>query len=66
MFPEALNIVSVYIEAETIILVEHNMPNSKDMYQLRRERSVCESIEDLERERERERERLGFRKSTRE
>ena len=51
LFPKAFNIISVYIEAEMVNLINRGVPHilllSKiDMYQLRREQFFCKNTEE--------------------
>ena len=47
VFPAELNIVSMYIEADTMILIYSASCLAIQMHQLRREQYVCESTEDI-------------------
>ena len=51
LFPKVFNIISVYIEAEMVNLINRGVPHilllSKiDMYQLRREQFFCKNTEE--------------------
>ena len=51
LFPKAFNIISVYIEAKTVNLINRGVPyilllSKIDMYQLRREQFFCKNTEE--------------------